>query len=141
MNPTDFHELCRGASRLLGLADVEALHDSRDTVLDGAKIGVFHDEAADPDGLYCYVDLGTIGPNAQPVALLEEILAINLSLDGDMGEVIGLERESRHLILRARLADTPGAVDAEVLADCLRHYAALANELLDDSLSGVERAV
>jgi len=140
MTPADFRDLCRDASRVLGLADVEALHDSRDTVLDGAKVGVFHDEAADPDGLYCYVDLGTIGPHAQPLELMEEILALNLSLDGDMGEVIGMERESRHLVLRARLAEPPGELDGALLADCLRHYAALANTLLDEALIGVTRA-
>jgi hypothetical protein len=140
MTPDQFRELCRDASRVLGLADAEALFESRDTVLDGVKVGSFHDEAADPDGVFCYVDLGPIGPDARPVELMEEILALNLSLDGAMGEVIGMERESRHLVLRARLSEQQGSLDAHELAECLRHYAAVANDLFERVLFGVERA-
>lgn len=139
MTPDQFRELCRGASRLLDFQDLDALFESKDTRIDGVKLGVFHDEGEDPEGVYCYVDLGTIGPEANPLALMEELLAINLSLDASLGEVIGLERDSRHLVLRVRLNERHEPFHEGELAAQLQHYASIANELYRRVLMGVER--
>ncbi len=139
MTPDQFRELCRGASRLLDFQDLDALFESRDTRIDGVKLGVFHDDGEDPEGVYCYVDLGTIGPEAIPLALMEEVLAINLSLDASLGEVIGLERECRHLVLRVRLNERHEPFHEGELAAQLQHYAGIANELYRRVLTGVER--
>ena len=139
MTPDQFRELCRGASRLLDFNDPDALFESRDTRIDGVKLGVFHHDSEDPEGVYCYVDLGAIGPEANPLAMMEEVLAINLSLDASLGEVIGLERESRHLVLRVRLNEAHEPFHEVELAAQLRHYASIANALYDRVLIGVER--
>lgn len=139
MTPDQFRELCRGASRLLGFNDPHALFDNQDTRIDGVKLGVFHNDDEDPEGIYCYVDLGAIGSVVNPQALMEEILAINLSLDASLGEVIGMERESRHLVLRVRLNEAHEPFHEGELAEQLRHYAGIANELYARILIGVER--
>jgi hypothetical protein len=130
MTPDQFRELCRGASRLLDFNDHDALFESRDTRIDGVKLGVFHHDSE---------DLGAIGPEANPLAMMEEVLAINLSLDASLGEVIGLERESRHLVLRVRLNEAHEPFHEVELAAQLRHYASIANGLYDRVLIGVER--
>jgi hypothetical protein len=105
MTPDQFRELCRGASRALELSEPDALFEGADVRVDGAKLGVFHEDDWDA-GIYCYADLGAIEPTANAAELMEEILALNLELDAGLGEVIGIERESRHLVLRARLAES-----------------------------------
>ena len=139
MTPDQFRVLCRGAGRALGLRDAEALFNATDVYVDNVKIGVFHDETRDAEGIFCYADLGAIGPDANAVALLEEILAINLSLDGERGEVIGMERESRHLVLRVRLRNTMEPLHEGLLAEQLQRCARQANALYANALSGVER--
>lgn len=139
MTPDQFRALCLGAGRALALSDAEALFNATDAYVDNVKIGVFHDETRDPEGVFCYADLGPIGPDASAVALMEEILAINLSLDGERGEVIGMERESRHLVLRVRLRNTVEPVHEGLLAEQLQRCAKRANALYANALSGVER--
>lgn len=139
MTPDQFRALCRGTCLALGLSDPDALFNGSDARVDGVKVGAFHDEARDPVGIFCYADLGPIGPHANPVDLMEEVLAINLSLDGGRGEVIGLERESRHLVLRMRLCEEREAMHEGRLADELRRCASRANSLYDKALVGVER--
>lgn len=139
MTPDQFRELCRGASRLLDLKDLDALFESRDTRIDGVKLGVFHHDGEDSEGVYCYVDLGAIDPEANSLAVMEEVLAINLSLDASLGEVIGLERESRHLVLRVRLNERHEPFHEGELAAQLQHYAGIANELYRRVLTDVER--
>jgi hypothetical protein len=139
MTPDQFFALCRGTSLALGLSDPDALFNGGDARVDGVKVGAFHDEARDPAGIFCYADLGSIGPDANPVDLMEEVLAINLSLDGGRGEVIGLERDSRHLVLRIRLFEDRDPMHEGHLADELRRCASRANSLCDSALIGVER--
>lgn len=139
MTPDQFRALCLGAGRALALSDAQALFNATDAYVDNVKIGVFHDETRDPEGVFCYADLGPIGPDASAVALMEEILAINLSLDGERGEVIGMERESRHLVLRVRLKEGQEPLHEGRLADELRRCAAQANALYENALSGVQR--
>jgi len=110
-----------------------------DVRVDGVKVGVFHEDEWDPLGIYCYADLGAIESTADTTQLMEEVLALNLELDARLGEVIGVERESRHLMLRARLAEEGELVHAGELAQQLHSYAALANELYQKVLAGVTR--
>jgi hypothetical protein len=139
MTPSQFRELCRGTSRALGLDTSDALFDGSEVCLDGVKVGTFHEEGEDAEAVFCYADLGPIGPQANPLSLMEEVLAINLSLDGRRGEVIGMERESRHLVLRVRLSDKAEALHEGRLAHELQRCAALANSLYGNVLFGVER--
>lgn len=139
MTPDQFRELCRGASRALGLSEADALFDGNDVYVDGVKVGSFHEEAEDPEGIYCYADLGSIGPLANPAELMAEVLAVNLTLDGQRGEVIGLERDSQHLVLRVRLIEGPELMHEGRLAEELRRCAQLANSLYEEHLVGVER--
>lgn len=139
MTPDQFHELCRGAARQLGCADADALGQLGDVRIDGVKLGVFHREDADATGLFCYVDLGPIGPLANTDELMRQLMELNLALDGGLGEVIGMERDSGHLVLRARLDTEREPLHEGQLAEHLRGYAALANELYEHVLTGVER--
>jgi hypothetical protein len=139
MTPDQFRELCRGAARLLELGDPDALFLDADVRVAGVKVGVFHEDVYDSGGVYCYADLGAIEPNANATHLMEEVLALNLELDAALGEVIGIERQSRHLVLRARLADSGEGAHAGQIVDQLRNYAALANELYEHVLADLIR--
>ena len=75
---------------------------------------------------------------AQAVSILGEVLAINLELDPGLGESIGMERNSRHLILRVQLPVTPD-LDEHVLVSRLKGYAELVNELYGGVLLQIAR--
>jgi hypothetical protein len=140
MTTDQFRELCRSASYELNLSDPEALYDGSDVYVDRVKVGVLHEPSWDDKGIYCYVDLGAIEESsAYSTELLQEILALNLELDAELGEVIGIERDSRHLVLRARLAKDD--VDGNQLATQLKGYAELSSELYAKVLRGVMRPV
>jgi len=139
MNLSQFRDLCRGAARVLDLADVEALFDDAAVRIDNVHVGVFHKVDADPPGVYCYADLGPADPGANAADLMEEALALNLELEGPVGAVIGLERESRHFVLRVHVAGDAESIDAQDLAEELRTCAKIANELYEKVLVGVVR--
>ena len=139
MTPDQFRELCRGAAQLLELSDLDALFFAADVRVAGVKVGVFHEDEYDSGGVYCYADLGAIEPDANSTHLMEEVLALNLELDAALGEVIGIERLSRHLVLRARLVESGEAIHAGQLVEQLRNYAALANELYEHVLADLTR--
>jgi hypothetical protein len=142
MTTDQFRELCRSASYELNLSDPDALYDGSDVYVDSVKIGVLHEPSWDEKGIYCYVDLGAIettDSSAHSAELFQEILSLNLELDAEMGEVIGIERESGHLVLRARL--TKDHVDGNQLAAQLKGYAELVTELYAKVLPGVMRPV
>jgi hypothetical protein len=139
MTSNQFRELCRGAARVLNLSDIDALFDDAGVRIDGVRVGVFRKEGEEPPGVYCYADLGPVAPGANAVEMMEEALAVNLELDGIAGAVIGMERDSRHFVLRVRLPGGDGWIDETILAEELRSYAALANELYEKVLTGIER--
>lgn len=139
MTPDQFRELCRGTSSALQLSDPDALFEGADVRVNGVKLGMFHDERWDDAGIYCYVDLGAIKSTANAAHLMEEVLALNLELDASLGEVLGIERESKHLVLRARLTECGKQVHGGQVANQLRGYAALANELYQQVLAEVAR--
>ena len=73
--------------------------------------------------------------------LLLELLDIE---GGDFAWLLprfGLERDSRHLVLRVRLREDQEPLHEGRLAEELRRCAAQANALYDNALSGVERPV
>ena len=128
MTTAQFRDLCRSASYELNLSDPDALYDGSDVYVDSVKVGVLHEPSWDDKGIYCYVDLGAIEESAHSTELFQEILALNLELDAQRGEVIGIERDSRHLVLRARLAKDD--VDGKHLATQLKGYAELSSEMV-----------
>jgi hypothetical protein len=64
------------------------------------------------------------------------VLAINLELDAALGEAIGMERKSGHLVLRAQLALAPD-FDEHLLVSRLKSHAELVNELYGGVLSPI----
>lgn len=139
MTPDQFQELCTGTARLLDGTDADALLLHGTVKIDGVHLGVFHREDADPTGVFCCVDLGRVGPQANAHELMQALMALNLALDGKLGEVIGMEPGTGHLVLRARLDTDNDALHPGRLAWHLRGYAALANEPHEKVLVGVER--
>lgn len=139
MTPDQFQELCSGTARLLDCTDADALLLHGTVTIDGVHLGVFHREDADPTGVFCCVDLGKVGPQVDAHGLMQALMGLNLALDGRLGEVIGMEPGTGHLVLRARLDTANGALHEGRLAWHLRGYAALANELYEKVLVGVER--
>ena len=139
MSPDQFRELCRSTARVLQLDRPNALFDDDDVYLDGVKVGLLHAEDWDQDGVFCYADLGSIDSFAAAPQLAEEVLALNLELDSALGEVIGIERQSRHLVFRARLDNGSKPLREAEVAEQLRSYAALANELYRTVLVDLSR--
>jgi len=101
MTYEEFHAVCRAACLALNIEDPDALADGDDVFIDGVKLGVLHDEEVD-DNVHCYVDIGSIDPSPETASILQEVLAINLELDAPLGEVIGIERNSGHLVCARR---------------------------------------
>jgi hypothetical protein len=139
VSPDQFRELCRSTARVLQLDRPDALFDDDDVYLDGVKVGLLHAEDWDQDGVFCYADLGSIDSCAAAPQLAEEVLALNLELDSALGEVIGIERQSRHLVFRARLDNGSKPLREAEVAEQLRSYAALANELYRTVLVDLSR--
>jgi hypothetical protein len=139
MNPDQFRELCRGTCRQLGESDTDALLEGAGVLIDGVRLGVFHKDEVDEAGVYCYADLGEIETQVDAARVMEELMALNLELDVGHNEVIGLERETRHLVLRARVCGEDETVHEGQLADRLTYYAGMANGLFDTVLGGVAR--
>lgn len=122
MTSDQFRELCRGTAHLLQLSDPDSLFDGADVRIDGVKMGVIHEGDWDQGGIYCYADLGVIESRG-------------------LGEVIGMERESRHVVLRATLQaeGDDELIHAGQLAEQLRNYASLADELYRQVLADITR--
>jgi hypothetical protein len=139
MTNAEFREMCRAACYELRIDEPDALFDGHDVFIDGVKLGVFHDEDLD-GGIHCYVDMGAVPPPPDSASVLHEVLAINLELDAALGESIGVERDSGHLVLRAHLP-IPTNLDERVLVSGLKGYAALVNELYSNVLSGLARPI
>ena len=137
MTDAKFREICRAACLLLNIEQTDALAEGGDVFIDGVKVGMFRDEALG-DALCCYVDIGSIEPSADTASILGEVLAINLELDPGLGESVGMERNSRHLVLRAQLPVTPN-LDEHVLVSRLKGYAELVNELYGGVLWQITR--
>jgi hypothetical protein len=104
-------------------------------------MGVYHLGEWDEDAIYCYADLGAIESVADRAPVMEEVLTLNLELDAGQGEVIGIERDSRHLVLRVRLPEDRAPMDECELAEQLRSYAELANKLSEKVLIGVKHPI
>lgn len=137
MTNEELRAICRAACLALNIEDTNALSDGADVIVDGVKVGVFRDEAWS-DALHCYVDIGSIESSPDTVSILQEVLAINLELDAVLGEAIGMERKSGHLVLRAQLPLTSD-FDEHLLVSRLKSYAELVNELYGGVLSRITR--
>ena len=140
MTTAQFRDLCRSASYELNLSEPEALYDGADVYVDSVKVGVFHEPSWDDKGIYCYVDLGAIDESsAYSAELLQEILSLNLELDAELGEVIGIERESRPL--NTACAHDQRGCGWQPAGNAAKGYAELATELYAKVLLGVVRPV
>ena len=134
MTNEDFRAICRAACYALNIERPDALFDGDDVFLNGVKLGVFHDVELD-DAIHCYLDIGCVESSPDAVSMLQEVLAINLELDAGLGEPVGMERKSGHLVLHALV---PGA-DEHALASRLRAYVELVKELYGGVLSRITR--
>lgn len=139
MTPDQFRELCRATCRQLDHSDTEALFEGAGVLVDGVRLGLFHDETVDPLGIYCSIDLGEIDAHPDAQRVMENLLAINLELNVARSETIGLERETRRLVWRARLGGDEETAHEGYLAEQLRHYAGEAHALFERVLSGAAR--
>lgn len=139
MTPDQFRELCRGTCRQLDHSDTEALFAGAGLLIDGVRLGLFHDENIDPHGIYCFADLGEIDALPDASRVLEKLLSANLELNVARHETIGLEGDTRRLVLRARLWGDEAPAHEGYLAEQLRHQASVANELFETVLAGAQR--
>lgn len=139
MTSDQFRELCRGTCRLLDSSDAEALFEGSGLLVDGVRLGLFHDENVDPYGIYCFADLGEVDALPDAQRGMENLLAINLGLNVARSETIGLEWETRRLVFRARLWGNEEAVHEGYLAEQLRHCAGEAHALFEKVLGGAAR--
>jgi hypothetical protein len=133
MTNDNFREICRDVSYELNISDVDALCDGGDAFVDGVKLGLFYDEARD-EGVFCYIDLGSINP-ANKDNVLAEMMSLNLEMDAGSGEAFGLEPESGHLVLRGFINVDAKPNFRDKLASQLKEYVELAKELYGDLLS------
>ncbi len=118
MTDSEFSELCIDISRELGCDDINELAETGEIVLDDVRIGLFYSE--DDVAISCFVDVGFVEEALRPV-VFENILVLNLEINGINGETLGFERNSGHLVLRANMMAESGYT-AEQLANSLRDY-------------------
>lgn len=121
MNSFDFSDLCELTCEALGLPNTTVLGDEGEIELDGVRIGVFLDEN-DDSVIHCFTDLGEV-PQEARCAALEDVLQLNLELDGGHGEAVGLDKENGRLVLRSAI---PSTYEAGDLAARFKEYAAFA---------------
>lgn len=119
MTNSEFSELCIDIGRKLGCDDINELADTGEIILDGVRIGLFYSEEEDL-AISCFVDVGFVEEVLRPV-IFENILVLNLEINGVNGETLGFERNSGHLVLRATIVPDAGCT-ADQLAVCLRDY-------------------
>ncbi len=140
MTPLQFEEMCSSVTQCLQLPPSDTLARGDHVLVDGVSIGIAHNEEWDEGGVFCFVVLGEIGATcADPERVLFDALALNLELDAGLGESIGLERNTRQLIFRARMSNGTDDLYPNEIADRMSGYVELANQLYEGILSDVER--
>jgi hypothetical protein len=132
MTDTEFTELCVDTCRCLDCDDIHQLADTGEIILDDVRFGLYY--SAETDGVIsCFVDVGLVEDALRP-AVFENILVLNLEINGLNGETLGYERNSGHLVLRANMLPGSGFT-AEQLADCLRDYSLFVQKVRTEVLS------
>jgi len=132
MTDSEFSELCIDIGRVLGCDDINELADTGEIILDDVRIGLFYTEE-EGDVISCFVDVGLIEEAFRPT-IFENILVLNLEINGLNGETLGFDRNSGHLVLRATMMPASGCT-ADALAVCLSDYAQFIQRLRAEVLS------
>ena len=118
--------LCRGLSREFDAPDIDELTMDGYIEVDGVAIGMETDDVDAPERLTFLVDLGAVARERR-LATLEEAMVINLaSGDTDRG-VIGLDRDTGHLVL-VRCFDYEERLDVQSVAGVMRRLAQFSRE-------------
>ena len=136
MDAYDFNELCRQAGYLLNLDDADALSKSGGASVGGEKVGLAYLEDLD-DGLTVYVDVGQPQDAYAESEVFRNLLDINLELSAQNGESFAIHRDSGHVLLRSFF--NVEALTPQYLADGIRDYVALVQELRAGPLAGLAR--
>ena len=128
--------ICRQAGYLLNLEDADALRISGGASVDGEKVGVVYLEDLD-DGLTVYVDVGRPRDARAESEVFRHLLDINLELWAENGESFAIHRDSGHVLLRSFF--NVETLTPQYLADGIRDYVALVQELRAGPLAGLAR--
>lgn len=131
MSDSEFSALCIDISRELGNDDINELAETGEIVLDDVRIGLFYSE--EDVAISCFVDVGFVEEALRPV-VFENILVLNLEINGINGETLGFERNSGHLVLRATMMAKSGCT-ADQLAACLHDYVQFVQKVRAEVLS------
>lgn len=135
MTDSEFSEFCIDIGRVLGCDDINELADTGEMILDDVRIGLFYSEE-ESDVISCFVDVGLVEDALRPT-VFENILVLNLEINGLNGETLGFDRNSGHLVLRASMMPASGCT-ADALALCLRDYAQFVQKIRTEVLSHKE---
>lgn len=128
MTDADFHTLRAGACALLGATCNSQGQADELLVVDGIGIGVHHDRVS--GGVWCYADLGPVHPH-QRLSIYERLLVQNqVDWTSHRGRY-GLEPATGHAVYTITL-DKSETLQAQALADCIRHCAIQAARLQVD---------
>lgn len=117
MDAFAFADLCRDASRALGVADLDELAREGQITLDGVEVELVFDEEG-ASRLFCYVDVGSaesLASAVDGVAVYRDMLTLNLLRGSKAAGAIALDPDSNHFVLSTHLLD-PDAYDGERLA-------------------------
>lgn len=132
MTDLEFTELCIDICRCLGCDDIYQLAESGEIILDDVRLGLYY--SAEAGGVIsCFVDVGLVEDTLRSV-VFENILVLNLEINGVNGESLGFERNSGHLVLRASILPGSGFGAAQ-LAECLRDYSLFVQKVRSEVLS------
>jgi hypothetical protein len=122
---TLFNSLCRAASHILSLKDVEVLGNEDYVDIDGVAVALGFDPEDDLGEVRCFVDLGTV-PEDRHLRVYTSLLHSNLEMNPARQGVIALDRESGHLILSTAF-ELAHIENPEDLASLLQSYAEFAH--------------
>ena len=132
MNTTQFQDLCRDTSRLLGVEAIDALAEEGHIEVDGVGMSLIFDEEEATDRLFCYVDVGPINQQNR-VDVYDNLLTLNLLSGSKTSGVYALDPLSGHAIFAVHLMQ-PDRLQGRHLAEAFHHYAQRSLRLRDSLL-------
>jgi len=118
-----FKNLCREASLVLGVSDVEAFSLSGEICVEGVDIAAHFEEDLAPDRIFCYLDVGQIDNDS---AAIRKLLTLNLASGSKADGVFALDATSGDALLVVHLLN-PDGFDGQSMADSLCRHAARAS--------------
>lgn len=122
---TLFSSLCRAASHVLALQEVEILGNEEYVDIDGVAVALGFDPEDDLGEVRCFVDLGTV-PEDRHLRVYTSLLQSNLEMNPARQGAIALDCESGHLILSTAF-ELSQIENPEDLARLLQSYAEFAH--------------